>query len=109
MMKDFGRVFRLGVTIKDFGERLARVPILRFFAPGLKRLGLAIRDRALGAAPRRAPKPCPFCGDRVVVIDILSYRDGKPWQFKGQCRGCGVVLRRFTTKAEAETLGKAEG
>jgi hypothetical protein len=46
-MKDLGRVFRLGVTIKDFGERLARAPILRFFSPGLTKLGLAIRDRAL--------------------------------------------------------------
>jgi hypothetical protein len=108
IMKDSGRMFRSGVKIKDFGERLVRVPILCIFAPAVKNWGIVIRDRALGAAPRRASKLCPFCGDRVVVIEILSYRDGKPWQFKGQCQGCGVVLRRFTTKAEAETLGKAE-
>jgi hypothetical protein len=104
-----GILFRLGVTIKDFGERLARVPILRFFAPGLKKLGLAIRDRALDAAPREcnAPKPCPVCGGSVAVIDILSYSGGKPWQVRVKCQDCGVVVRRFAN--EAETLGKAEG
>jgi hypothetical protein len=51
-MKDSGRIFRAGVGIKDFGERLARVPILRFFAPWVKKLGIAMRDRALNAGAK---------------------------------------------------------
>jgi hypothetical protein len=47
MMKDSVRMFRSGVRIKDFGERLARVPILRIFAPAVKKWGIAKRDRAL--------------------------------------------------------------
>jgi hypothetical protein len=42
-----GVLYRLGVSIKDFGERLTHVPVLRFFAPWIKNLGLAIRNRVL--------------------------------------------------------------
>jgi hypothetical protein len=42
-----GSLYRLGVRIKDFGERMARVPVLRFFAPWIRNLGLAIRNRVL--------------------------------------------------------------
>jgi hypothetical protein len=57
MMKDSGRMFRAGVKIKDFGERLARVPILRFLAPVVKKWGLAKKDRALDMSDgkRKAP------------------------------------------------------
>jgi hypothetical protein len=51
-MKDSGRIFRAGVRIKDFGERLARVPILRFFAPMVTRRGIAKRNRALEMGDR---------------------------------------------------------
>jgi hypothetical protein len=56
-MKDSGRMFRSGVRIKDFGERLARVPILCIFAPVVKKRGLAKRDRALdmSGGKRKAP------------------------------------------------------
>jgi hypothetical protein len=57
MMKDSGRMFRSGVRIKDFGERLARVPVLRFFAPTVTKWGIAKRDLALTRPGCSGPKP----------------------------------------------------
>jgi hypothetical protein len=42
-----GLIFRLGVRIKDFGERLACVPVLRVFCTPVISLGLAVRGFAL--------------------------------------------------------------
>jgi hypothetical protein len=52
MMKDSGRMFRAGMRIKDFGERLARVPILCIFAPMVKKWGIAKRNSALDMSDR---------------------------------------------------------
>jgi hypothetical protein len=41
-----GIIFRIGVRIKDFGEWLAHVPVVRIFAPRVKSAGLAIKDIA---------------------------------------------------------------
>jgi hypothetical protein len=50
-MKSF--CYRLGVTIKDFGERLVRVPVLCIFCTPVINLGLAIRDSVMN---------CPVAG-----------------------------------------------
>jgi hypothetical protein len=42
-----GCVYRWGVRVKDFGERLRKVPVVGFFfAAHVKSLGLYIRNRA---------------------------------------------------------------
>jgi hypothetical protein len=43
MFPNKGFLFRLGVGIKDFGERLARVPVLCFFCTPVINLGLAVK------------------------------------------------------------------
>jgi hypothetical protein len=45
MMK--GLTFRLSVKIKDFGERLVRVPVLCIFCTPVINLGLAVKDFVL--------------------------------------------------------------
>jgi hypothetical protein len=42
-----GFVYRLGVSIKDFGERLVNVPVLRIFCGSIIRIGLAIKGVGL--------------------------------------------------------------
>jgi hypothetical protein len=39
--------YRLGVSIKDSGERLARVPVLCIFCTPVINLGLAIKDSVM--------------------------------------------------------------
>jgi hypothetical protein len=43
-----GFIYRWSVRIKDFGERLARVPVLRIFRGPLINAGLAMKNFALG-------------------------------------------------------------
>jgi hypothetical protein len=47
MFLNKGFLYRLGVRIKDSGERLVRVPVLRVFCSPVIRLGLAIKGFAL--------------------------------------------------------------
>jgi hypothetical protein len=43
-----GFEYRAAVAIKDFGERLGRVPVIgRLFGPGIRDFALAIRELAL--------------------------------------------------------------
>jgi hypothetical protein len=42
-----GFLFCLGVSIKDFGERLVRVPVLRLFCTPVINLGLGIKGIVL--------------------------------------------------------------
>lgn len=46
MMKGF--MYRAGNAVKDYGERMGRVPMLRFFSGRVIRFGMAIMDRATG-------------------------------------------------------------
>jgi hypothetical protein len=39
-----GFAYRLGVSIKDFGERLVKIPVLCIFCGPVIRLGLKIKD-----------------------------------------------------------------
>jgi hypothetical protein len=48
-----GALYRFGVRIKDFGERLARVPVLGMFCVPIRNLGLDIRNLALMSVGRR--------------------------------------------------------
>jgi hypothetical protein len=47
MFLNKGFLFRLGVSIKDFGERLVRMPVLCIFCTPVIKLGLAIKDFAV--------------------------------------------------------------
>jgi hypothetical protein len=42
-----GFLFRIGVGIKDFGEQMARVPVLWIFCNPVIKLGLAIKGTVL--------------------------------------------------------------
>lgn len=52
-----GFFYRLGVSIKEAGERAGHKR--RFYAGAAVRLGLAIRNSAMRAGPRRAARGGP--------------------------------------------------
>jgi hypothetical protein len=42
-----GIVYRLGASVKDFGERTGCIPVIRLFCGPVIGLGLALKDRIL--------------------------------------------------------------
>jgi hypothetical protein len=47
MIFSAGFVYRMGIRIKDFGERMVRVPAVRLFCGPVINLGLRVKNLAL--------------------------------------------------------------
>jgi hypothetical protein len=43
-----GKIYRFGIAVKEFGERIGRLPVLRWFCKPVIRRGLAIKESVNG-------------------------------------------------------------
>ena len=43
-----GDIYRFGVAVKEFGERMGRLPVLRWFCQPVIKRGLAIKESVSG-------------------------------------------------------------